>query len=110
MTFERFKQTYEDWKSSGLSVRDYCNNTGFEESKFYYWRRKMTEPSMPELKGFVPVSMSSQNGKLNITTASTELKPQSSSECEIIYANGVTLRINSTISLETLKSLILLCQ
>ena len=42
MTLEQFKQTYEDWKLSGLSVRDYCNNTGFDEGKFYYWRRKLT--------------------------------------------------------------------
>ena len=35
MTLDQFKQTYEDWKLSGLSVRDYCNNTGFDEGKFY---------------------------------------------------------------------------
>ncbi len=28
MTFYQFKQTYENWKSSGLSVLNYCRNTG----------------------------------------------------------------------------------
>lgn len=110
MTLEQFKQTYEDWKLSGLSVRDYCNNTGFDEGKFYYWRRKLTDPALPDAQGFVPVRMNNLNGKLNITTASKEIETKSGSECEIIYANGVTLRINSAISLEVLKSLILLCQ
>ena len=106
MTLDQFKQTYEDWKLSGLSVRDYCNNTGFDEGKFYYWRRKLTDSALPDTQGFVPVRMNN----LNITTASKEIESKSDSECEIIYANGVTLRINSAISLEVLKSLILLCQ
>ena len=110
MTLDQFTQTYEDWKLSGLSVRDYCNNTGFDEGKFYYWRRKLAVPALPEAQGFVPVRMNNPNGKLNITTASKEIESESGSECEIIYANGVTLRINSAISLEVLKSLILLCQ
>ena len=62
------------------------------------------------LNAYVPVRMNNLNGKLNITTASKEIESKSDSECEIIYANGVTLRINSAISLEVLKSLILLCQ
>ena len=110
MTLDQFKRTYEDWKLSGLSVRDYCNNTGFDEGKFYYWRRKLTDSALPDAQGFVPVRMNNLNGKLNITTASKEIESKSSPECEIIYANGVMLRINSAISLEALKSLILLCR
>ena len=88
MTLDQFKQTYEDWKLSGLSVRDYCNNTGFDEGKFYYWRRKLTDSALPDTQGFVPVRMNNLNGKLNITTASKEIESKSDSECEIIYANG----------------------
>ena len=61
MTLDQFKQTYEDWKLSGLSVRDYCNNTGFDEGKFYYWRRKLAVPALPEAQGFVPVKYSMPN-------------------------------------------------
>ena len=110
MTLDQFKRTYEDWKLSGLSVRNYCNNTGFDEGKFYYWRKRLTDSALPDVQGFVPVRMNNLNGKLNITTASKEIESENGSECEIIYANGVTLRINSAISLEVLKSLILLCQ
>lgn len=35
MTFDQFKQTYENWKSLGLFVRDYCSNTGFAECLHY---------------------------------------------------------------------------
>lgn len=43
LTLDEFKKIHEDWKSTGLSIRDYCSNTGFEESKFYYWRKKLTD-------------------------------------------------------------------
>lgn len=79
--------------------------------KFLFSRgRRLTDSALPDVQGFVPVRMNNLNGKLNITTASKEIESENGSECEIIYANGVTLRINSAISLEVLKSLILLCQ
>ena len=28
MTIEQFRQIYDDWKQSGLSVQQYCENTG----------------------------------------------------------------------------------
>ncbi|MGJ0696523.1 IS66 family insertion sequence element accessory protein TnpA [Bacteroides faecis] len=64
LTLDEFKKIHEDWKSTGLSIRDYCGNTGFEESKFYYWRKKLTESLLPQSKGFVPVQMNRQNGKI----------------------------------------------
>ena len=81
MTLDQFKRTYEDWKLSGLSVRDYCNNTGFDEGKFYYWRRRLTDSALPDVQGFVPVRMNNLNGKLNITTASKEIESENGSEC-----------------------------
>ena len=35
MTIERFRQLHEEWKQSGLSVQQYCENTGLKESRFY---------------------------------------------------------------------------
>ena len=41
MTIEQFRQIHEDWKQSGLSVQQYCENTGLTESRFYYWKSKL---------------------------------------------------------------------
>lgn len=46
LTLEEFKKIHEEWKSTGLSLRDCCQNTGFEVSKFYYWRKELTESTM----------------------------------------------------------------
>lgn len=110
LTLEAFKKIHEEWKSTGLSIRDYCYNTGFDESKFYYWRKKLAESMVPQPNGFVPVDMFHQNGKLGMAAVNANAKPSDNVPCEVVYPNGVTLRINSELSLEVLRSLILLCQ
>ena len=30
MTIEQFRQLHEEWKQSGLSVQQYCENTGLK--------------------------------------------------------------------------------
>ena len=111
LTLDEFKKIHEDWKSTGLSIRDYCSNTGFEESKFYYWRKNLTDSMLPQKKGFVPIQMSRHNGKLMMGSATTsELNAENNVACEIVYQNGVTLKVKSDMTLEMLRTLILLCQ
>ena len=43
MTIEQFRQIYDEWQQSGLSVQQYCENTGIRESRFYYWKAKLRE-------------------------------------------------------------------
>ena len=47
MTIEQFRQIHEDWKQSGLSVQQYCENTGITESRFYYWKSKLKAEFFP---------------------------------------------------------------
>ncbi|MFR4524596.1 MAG: IS66 family insertion sequence element accessory protein TnpA [Bacteroides sp.] len=110
LTLEEFKKIHEEWKSTGLSIRDYCHNTGFEESKFYYWRKKLTEVMLPHASGFVPVNMFDQNGKLGMSVTDSAKEATDHVPCEVVYPNGVVLRIQSELSLEALRSLILLCR
>ena len=110
LTLEEFKKIHEEWKLTGLSIRDYCHNTGFEESKFYYWRKKLTETMLPQAGGFVPVNLFNRNGKLGMSATGNPKEATDHVPCEVIYPNGVVLRIQSELSLETLRSLILLCR
>ena len=43
MTIEQFRQLHEEWKQSGLSVQQYCEDAGLKESRFYYWRSKLKQ-------------------------------------------------------------------
>ena len=40
-TLEEFKKIHQEWKESGLSVRDYCASSGIKESRFYYWKKRV---------------------------------------------------------------------
>ena len=115
ITLEEFKKIYAEWQDSKLSIREYCVLSGFDEGKFYYWKKKIN--SQPETQSsFVPISMSQSGGKIAISRngfdqAKPYIEPNSAdSSCEIVYPNGVTLRVNSVMNMTTLRSLILLCQ
>jgi hypothetical protein len=111
LNMEEFKTLFEEWKASGMTVRDYCANIGIREDKFYYWKRKMME-SNDRSPAFIPVQMNQQNGKVSFSTSSfgQQAAANGHGSCEIVYRNGVTLRVNNDMSLQTLRSLILLCQ
>lgn len=40
-TLEEFKKIHLEWKKSGLSIQDFCANTGIKESRFYYWKKRV---------------------------------------------------------------------
>ena len=39
-TIQQFKLVYDRFQSSGLSVKDFCENECILQSKFYYWKNK----------------------------------------------------------------------
>ena len=47
MTMEQFRQIHEEWRQSGLSVQQYCENIGIREGRFYYWKAKVKAEPEP---------------------------------------------------------------
>ena len=70
-----------DWRSSGKSKKRYCLEKGINEAKFYYWfsRSKETKDSST---GFVPIQ-----------------KPSGVKEIEVVYPNGVKLKVGGDLIL-----------
>ena len=88
-----WQMVLETFKSSGLSVRKFCQQEGLTEASFYSWRKRLSdpqklgpgkEPSRPD--SFIQVSM---------PTAKPIV-------LELILASGYTLRIPSDINREFL--------
>jgi hypothetical protein len=50
-----WRQHIEQQRSSGLSVRDYCDAHDLTESSFYLWRRTLAERDRESTPAFVPV-------------------------------------------------------
>lgn len=105
LTTEEFKVIHQEWKQSGLSVREYCDNIGLKENRFYYWQHKIkTEECHSGTGSFVPMKMQGANRSI----PGSANAPDNSALCEVVYPNGVTVRVTSDMTLEHLRQMITL--
>lgn len=112
---DEFKKIYEEWKESDLSIRSFCITMGLTESHFYYWKRKIETPVPSAPSSFIPIQMKScTDGTISLSGAKTCKQKSSEPDavkrdfCEIVYPNGVTLRIGANLTLDMLRTLIAL--
>ena len=110
---DEFRKIYEEWKVSNLSVRSFCITMGLNESHFYYWKRKLETPSLPSPCSFIPVQMKScTDGTIAFSHTSEQKSsvPDAGNRdfCEIVYPNGVILRVGANLTLDMLRTLIAL--
>ena len=117
-SIQQFKLVYDRFLSSGLSVTDFCANECILHSKFYYWKKKLTEQNEAREKpsDFVPIVFSGSNTQLPVKrkvqhkTILEHNDPVSCDVFEIVYPNGVKLRVPVGVDINQLQSLILLTQ
>lgn len=112
-----FRVLYDEFLGSGLTVRDFCTNHQIKESKFYYWQNKMKR-ELPPKTGFVPVVFANggqaQSSRVSAAVQSpsaTFSAPEATNQtisCEIVYPNGVHLKLNGLSDPQVLRSLLLL--
>lgn len=95
----RNKRSSEEWfslieecRASGLAVRDFCNIKGIHPSNFYYWAKRQHTTNEP---GFVPVTITQPS----VPALSQQI-------VEIVYPNGVSIRLGSEIDIRMLSQLI----
>ena len=102
-TIERFRQIYDGWKCSGLSVQQYCKDTDITAKRFYYWRSKLKAESRQSACGsFIPVKMH------GMTPAYQTGHASGMALCEVVYPNGVTVRVPSGMTLGQLRQIVTL--
>ncbi|MBW2962813.1 IS66 family insertion sequence element accessory protein TnpA [Mesonia aestuariivivens] len=66
----------DEFDNSSLTARDFCKAKGVVPSTFYYWKKKRY----------------GQNGSAGFVTITP--RPSVSKEVELIFPNGVQLRMN----------------
>lgn len=109
-TMDIFESIYERFEESGLPPKSFCLNEGIIPDRFYDWRRKL----LAKRGEFIPVKINGQ-GQLRLpgrgsSPYSSPASVRGESSCEIVYPNGVTVRLNGPVSPEMLRTLILLNQ
>jgi hypothetical protein len=76
------------WEESDEDRATFCKANNLTISTFSYWRTKYRKSQATSSNGFI------------------ELKPTSPSALEIVYPNGVVIRMPPTTTLSALKALI----
>ena len=102
---KKFQAIYDEFLSSGLTIRDFCANQQINEAKFYYWQNKL-KGKLPHKRGFVPVVF--ENGKHLPSNQVPVRNNQESFSCEISYPNGVSVKLSGLPDVQVLQSLLLL--
>ena len=106
ITIEKFKTIHQEWRQSGLGVREYCANIGMNEDTFHYWKRKVEDEQDARGCGaFIPVRL--RGGKHGGMEARMH-GSGNSALCEVVYPNGVTVRVTSDMTFEQLRRMITL--
>jgi hypothetical protein len=87
----------DTFKSSGLSVRQFCQQEGLSEASFYSWRKRLSTHQKPDThkaplqpEPFIQVSM----------------PPVKSGVLELVLSSGHTLRIPSDMDPEFLTGVL----
>ena len=104
---ERFwRRTVEQWRRSGLSIRDFCRRHELSEPNFYAWRRTLDERDRQqppdEAPRFVPLQVVPEDEP----ETSTSTTDPAVSGLELLLDNGRVLRIGNAFDADTLRRLL----
>ncbi len=109
-TLDYFRILYSEYLKANISVRDFCQEQGISENRFYYWTKKLkcnAVANIEQPKSFIPISSEAVSCLATAIQSKQEkvirAKP---SEIKIVYPNGVVLQLESDGDLEILRQLI----
>lgn len=99
-----WQMVLETFKTSGLSVRNFCKQEGLSEPTFYAWRKKLIKND--ELKNDSPKDNKDSSAFIKVS-----MPQNNSTSLELVLSSGNTLRIGSGADSQTLSNVITaLCQ
>lgn len=106
-TIDTFRPKYQSFLKINMSARAFCGQIGINESYFYYWQAKIRKEASRQNGEFLPVSINNHAGKVVLTGGQgTGTMKMAHPVCEIVFPNGVTVRLSGEISAQTLGQLI----
>ena len=112
-TIESFKPIYQAFLESNLTARDFCKKLEIPESRFYYWQKRIRDKAARSNGEFMPVSINNHAGKVVLVGNGRQQQVRHhhgmvQPSCEIVFPNGVTVRLSGEIAASTLGQLIMM--
>jgi transposase-like protein len=90
---EQWRERITEQQSSGLSVKQYCNERGLSSWAFYKWRKQLQEAGPVR---FALVERRKPPREQNAAEA----------DLEVVFASGERLRVRSGIDRATLRTVV----
>ena len=108
-TIDTFRPKYQAFLESNMSARAFCGQIWMKESHFYYWQAKIHKEAAHRNGEFLPVSINNHAGKVVLTSGQgTGMMKMAHPVCEIVFPNGVTVRLSGEVSAQKLGQLIMI--
>ena len=103
MSKEEFQSVYERQQSSGLTIRDFCENEAYSASSFHYWKKKFglsrtytSNLNKPPDSTFIPLDL--RHGSAHSSGPATDMT--------IEFPSGIKIHLDSHGNAELLLGLI----
>jgi len=90
-----WQMAIETWRSSGLSIRNFCKQEGLSEPAFYSWRKRLTKSQKADQEGSPPEPF-----------IQVSLPKEKAGSFELAFASGHTLRISSDVDSQVLAGVL----
>ncbi|MDD4114972.1 MAG: hypothetical protein PHG27_05155 [Massilibacteroides sp.] len=108
---KEFEVVYSRYQSSHLRVKDFCRNECISLSRFFYWQKKLKQDrkELEQPSGFIPLLLNSSGSSVKHSPDYPHLSNSRSGAeaiCELIYPNGVRLRLLQGTDIRELEQLI----
>lgn len=114
--YQQWVQVIQDWGSSGLSKRNYCQEKGIDEKQFYYYQRRIrsliatrTEQQALPDGGSYAVPVSTETGRRAERTQIVKLRfsgmAQANSSTICFTVNGMNFSVPESIPASFLAKL-----
>lgn len=115
--YQQWVQIIQDWGSSGLSKRNYCQEKGIDEKQFYYYQRRIrsliatrTEQQALPDGGSYAVPVSTETGRRAERTQIVKLRfsgmAQANSSTICFTVNGMNFSVPESIPASFLAKLL----
>ena len=113
--YQRWVQVIQDWRSSGLSKRDYCQQNEIDEKQFYYYQRRIRaiiatqaeRPALPESSsGLAANSVGQQSNRPQIVKLRFPEMAEAKASTISFSVNGMNFSVPEAIPASFLAKLL----
>ena len=113
--YQRWVLVIQDWNTSGLSKRDYCQQNAIDEKQFYYYQRRIraiiaTQAERPALlegsSGLAANSVGQQSNRPQIVKLQFSEMGQANASMISFSVNGMHFSVPETIPASFLAKLL----